>query len=114
MYEYENEKHSGLFYSVPKPIQNLKAGTRVLRHLYEYVNEKHSGSYSVQKPIQNLKAGTRALTCQGLKNSIRSGCLKKNLNASRPSEHPPVRGEIILSQKRLSINRSRACSAKTI
>ena len=24
-----------------------------------------------------------------------SSCLKKNLNASRPSEHPPVRGESV-------------------
>ena len=42
--------------------------------------------------IHKYKKCIRAKSCRGI-SYLRKHCLKKNQNAPKPSEHPPVRGK---------------------
>ena len=57
-------------------------------------NEKANGHFFLTLPpnVSNQKSINRAHQ-QGICSKICETCLKKNQNAPRPSEHPPVRGE---------------------
>ena len=59
---------------------------RVIDH-YLPVRRPLAVAMDVQQPQ------TLAGTPLGIATGRLSSCLKKNLNASRPSEHPPVRGK---------------------